>query len=404
MTNVTDKLCSARLIAVRRAKYFATGILSLTPVEHACADTIGVTKDGLLVYNPEYVENATAKELAGDWVHEWLHLMLGHHKRRGTRDGRTWNAACDLSIYDMVDGLGLDQIAGSLSPDRFDMAGGLTADEYYDLVAKDPLPGDMPRCGSGAGNPLEDEPRRSKATPGRSQAEIDRAARCCAQAVRDAEALSPGSVPGGLSMWADEKLGPPRVPWRRMLASAVSCASQWRPGAVRRTYRRPSRRQAALGWGVGCPIVSARYRPVPRVMLAFDTSYSMKWGDALRSGLSEAAGVLSGVGGGSVRFLACDCAVHEQREVSSVAELLASLKGGGGTSFVPVFDAVAKMRDRPELLVFVTDGGGEAPAEAPPWLRTIWLLVGEHRQRPSFGGGRPWGTFIEVEDHEQRQG
>jgi predicted metal-dependent peptidase len=80
-------------------------------------------------------------------------------------------------------------------------------------------------------------------------------------------------------------------------------------------------------------------------------------------------------------------------------EVVRHLKGGGGTDFVPVFEAAAHMRPRPEVLVFCTDGMGPAPAEPPYPLRVIWLLVGPYKQRPyAYNGPITYGEFIEVDD------
>jgi predicted metal-dependent peptidase len=132
-------------------------------------------------------------------------------------------------------------------------------------------------------------------------------------------------------------------------------------------------------------------RPVPRVIVAVDTSGSMTEKD-LSTALRETRGVMKAVGA-SVEFCACDAQVHTLKKVDKWEELPSLLKGGGGTDFVPVFNAVDKLNPRPEVLVFVTDGCGPAPVTPPPGLKVIWLLVGNYRHKPV-----PWGEYIEVED------
>ncbi|MGE5153641.1 MAG: VWA-like domain-containing protein, partial [Bdellovibrio bacteriovorus] len=63
------------------------------------------------------------------------------------------------------------------------------------------------------------------------------------------------------------------------------------------------------------------------------------------------------------------------------------LKGGGGTSFAPVFQWIAKEGIQPDLLVYFTDADGEFPKQEPPYP-VIWLVKGRSRV--------PWGQRIQL--------
>jgi len=63
------------------------------------------------------------------------------------------------------------------------------------------------------------------------------------------------------------------------------------------------------------------------------------------------------------------------------------LEGGGGTSFVPVFEWIAARRQRPGALLFFTDAEGEFPVAAPDYP-VIWLVKGR--------GTVPWGERIQL--------
>ncbi len=143
-------------------------------------------------------------------------------------------------------------------------------------------------------------------------------------------------------------------------------------------------------------MIPALRAPVPKVAVAIDTSGSMGAGE-LTSALREAAGVLAAVGA-QVTLATCDAAVHGLQRVRSVADVRKQLKGGGGTDFCPVFAAMDKAPGgRPDVLIFITDGGGPAPAQAPHNMKVIWLLVGEHRCKPMSPWGG-WGEVIEVDE------
>ena len=54
------------------------------------------------------------------------------------------------------------------------------------------------------------------------------------------------------------------------------------------------------------------------------------------------------------------------------------MAGGGGTSFVPVFDWIAGRGLRPDLLVYFTDAEGQFPQRAPDYP-VIWFVKGRGR-------------------------
>ena len=253
----------------------------------------------------------------------------------------------------------------------------------------DAKPGDGGWCGSGAGRPLPDEPEADG--KGRTQAEIERVRRDVAEAIKADAAKGRGNMPGGWTRWAETQLAPPKIPWQTKLAKIARGAVEWAAGAVDYHYRAPSRRQAGVGFGPGRPVLPALFAPRPEVLCVVDTSGSMGK-DELTAGLREIRGVLNRTSA-RVTFAAADAAVHEVKTVRTWQEILPLLKGGGGTDFRPAFEMASARKPRPQVIIFVTDGDGACPAEAPMGIRTIWLLVGQHRRKPC-----EWGEQIEMDD------
>jgi predicted metal-dependent peptidase len=94
----------------------------------------------------------------------------------------------------------------------------------------------------------------------------------------------------------------------------------------------------------------------------------------------------------SVRFLSCDSAVHSIEDIRTAEELLAAIKGGGGTDMRPAFDELRSGRDfSPDVTICVTDGEIGDPGPEPPWEH-IWVC-----NNTDFRS--PWGKVIYVE-HE----
>lgn len=271
------------------------------------------------------------------------------------------------------------------------------------------------KCGSCAGNPLPDEPQsgtgkgptKDKPQPqqgagegeGRTQHEVDRIRKQVAREIVDAAQKGRGNIPGGWLRWAEERLTPPKVRWQDKLARLTRAAVAWKTGQVDLTRNRVSRRQWGIGIGAGRPLIAALRSPVPKIAVPIDTSGSMGT-EELTMALRETAGVLTAVGA-QVTMCTCDASVHGLARVRSINEVRSMLKGGGGTDFVPVFEALERAPGgRPDIVIFITDGGGPAPLEQPAGMRVIWVLVGKHRMRPMSprGGLIGWGEFVEIDD------
>ncbi len=212
-----------------------------------------------------------------------------------------------------------------------------------------------------------------------------------AEAIRDAASKSPGSVPGDWARLVGDLLAPPRVPWQQRLGKMVRNAVAFRPGAIVTTYNAPSRRQAGIGYGAGRPVLPRYRAPVPRVAVAIDTSGSMGAAE-LTEAVVEVRGILKAIGS-DIQFCACDTEVHKSGTARRAEDVIAGLHGGGGTDFRPVFEHLATVKPRPEIVIFATDAWGPFPAVAPPWCKVIWLLVGANVNKEI-----PFGEVIDLSE------
>ena len=421
--NLTDgqRLSAAILAAEQRFPYFATGFSGLVR-RFAPIGTMGITATGILLVDPEFLLAITAPQ-AGEVVsHELLHLLRRHLERMNAIpqvNREIAGIAVDLEIND---DLKEDLLpADPCLPRKYGLKNGQMAEEYYDALLKQAQKqagkggqgedgegkegkgggkADVARgrCGSGSGGPpVDGEPEGAAGAKPRSAADLDRIRRDVAEAIKQhAAQKGRGSVPGGLLVWAESELQPPKVRWQDQLRRAIRAGVATIAGRVDYVRTRFSRRQAAFGavaraLGGSTPLMPALCAPRPRVAFGVDTSGSMGHDELVRA-VSEANGCLRAIGT-PVTFLACDAAVHETMEVRTAAELANQLKGGGGTDFVPIFQAVEALRPKVDLFVFVTDGQGPAPAEAPRGFEVIWVLVGPYASAPCT-----WGRQICIKE------
>jgi predicted metal-dependent peptidase len=384
-------LAAARLWAAAHYPYLASGIFGARVVPAAGIGTVAVDPGWRLWADPDLTAGWTPAELGSVLVHHVCHLLREHGSRAGLagvrpEESRTWIRSADAEINDDLVPAGLQLPGNPVLPRHLGCPPGQLAEQYFAAGRKhrpeaDPRdsPGGGPGqagpgpensnldCGSGAdglGRPWQaDEP--GVLPPWQARLLQRLVAQQCVSANKQA-----GNVPAGLLRWAQDVLQP-KVDWRRALAAELRKAVADTAGAVDYTYRRPSRRAAA----VGNVVLPALRRPVPEVAVVCDTSGSMS-DDLLSASLAEVQGLLSALGlARSLRVLACDTAAGPAQRISSARQV--ELVGGGGTDMGTGIAAAARLRPRPAVIVVLTDGYTPWPDDAPRGSRVVVGLLGD---------------------------
>lgn len=393
----TDILAAARLRVLSRTPYYAAALLAMRPRETPGLGTFAVSADWVLFWDPAAAERWGVPGTAAVLVHELGHLLRDHAGRRGDRDRRKWNDAGDAAINgDLIAG-GWVLPDAPILPEHYGLPAGRTAEEYYGVPPPPPpTPPTPPPQGPGQDNPPAPGTRGGScggcvtgetAGGGLPTMQQDLARRAVAEAVRSAAGSGRGDIPAGLRAWADLQMEPPRVDWRRRLASLVRGTLAQAAGGSDYSYARPSRRSAgmALAWGSRVPVLPSLRRPVPEVAIVLDTSGSML-GEPLRIAAREVLGIARATGA-PVRAYACDSAVHAVARIFSARDLEKINKGGGGTDMGAGIAAAA--RRRPDVVIVITDGDTPWPADRPRARVVAAVLV---------GGQKPpeWAIHVEV--------
>ena len=401
----------ARLAAIKRAPYFRAGLNGIIYRESEEIPTLAVSENLVMLYNRKFVMDTSTQTLAAGLVHELLHVLHTYWKRAknvglnltagadpatiNPEHLKDWMISHDCEINDDLKLGGWSVGEDWMFPSTFGLPDNQLAEVYFDAfrkgAAKKPQPGGVggkgPAGAVGHGGCIGPPSDRPGSKPGRSKGEVERVCRQVASDVQTQANSGRGNVPAGWVRWANALLTPPKVRWQDRLGRLCRAACDFRPGQTVSTYSRPSRRQQGVGMGPGRPILSSTYTPTPRILVAVDTSGSM--GD--REGqecIAEAAAILRTTGG-QVTIVACDAEVHACKPVRHWKDILPLMKGGGGTSFLPIFETAARMRARPQVIVVLTDGEGPAPATPPKGIHTIWCLVGKRKNSPAS-----WGSVV----------
>jgi predicted metal-dependent peptidase len=133
------------------------------------------------------------------------------------------------------------------------------------------------------------------------------------------------------------------------------------------------------------------------VVVGIDTSGSIGGGE-LDMFMAEMAGILEDVRPKELVLMWCDAKVHRvdyAEEASDLNTIRAKgAPGGGGTSFGPVFDEIARLGLEPEALVYLTDGMGSFPRHEPKY-HVIWGNIYK-------GSKYPWGDVVDIPKQVKR--
>jgi predicted metal-dependent peptidase len=349
--------------------------------------------DGVSLYfNPQFVETLSAAEIAGTLAHEVMHPALQHHTRRGGRNPRRWNMACDYAINPMLVDAGLTLPKGVLLDNRFR---GMSAERIYNLLdeeeqnqsssSADTESQDDSADSGGGSNSSESSSREedidetgAPQTPGGIGQVLDapepkngegdtvaEQARDWQIAVEQAENVAKlaGKLPAGVTR-SLEAAQAARVDWRELLRRAWS---ETIPADY--SWTRPNRRHV---WN-GLYLPGLVCEGVGEICIAVDCSGSI---NARQLGLFEAEvrSILAGQQPRLVHVLYFDTEVQRVETFQAGQPVKFAPVGGGGTDFRPCFRWLEERGITPQTLVFLTDLWGTFPSDVPPYP-VLWATT-----------------------------
>lgn len=367
------KVGKAKSLLILDHPFFGTACSKRPIIYTDTVPTAAMSGTGQMYMNPDWCSALTVRELMFLLAHEALHYMLSHSLRLGTRDPKAWNIACDKVINDtLIDAKVGDFIDGGVT---LDGARNMASEELYDEA--DDGDGDGPGgIGNDVGPPVDDNGNAlddSQISQLEAQAKID--AIQCAKAAK-----AVGKLPGSIERLVDQLVNV-TTPWHSILERFMQ--SKIKDGY---SWNRPNRRFIARG----IYIPGTDYTPnMGPLVIAVDTSGSLNDDDiAVFNGHINR--ILDTCSPEIVHVVYCDTRVHGVDEYTpDDFPVHIDAKGGGGTSFKPVFDWVDDNNIDPECVVYLTDGYGDQSSFTTTH-ETVWLTTGT----TSFD----WGTVIKFEE------
>ncbi|PIE68760.1 MAG: hypothetical protein CSA21_05695 [Deltaproteobacteria bacterium] len=426
------KMVKARSELVLDHPFFGTLALRLCLREDPSCETAW-SNGRLLSFNPAYIDALSPDKVKGLVGHEIMHLACGHHLRRGDRDHKMWNRACDLAINWILLDAGLTLPEGFLDDPALRH---LEVEAIYDRLLEDSereeegsehLGGQGEErdqdggTGSSGGQDGHSTPRGGENRPDDKQGRQEERARLgggdqekasssqddygdpgksgevrdgwdpedghpspnelkdmeirnevdLALAVNQAKAL--GKLPDGVARLVEETLYP-KLSWGELLRRFVEHTARndytWNP---------PNRRYIHTG----LYLPSVKNEELPEIVIGVDTSGSISQQE-LDQFAAEVSAVLQDFDT-RINLVYCDSAIAGVQEFSRYdLPLYLQPRGGGGTDYRPVFRLVEERGLQPACLVYLTDLEC-INYPATPDYPVLWVSTQVDRRVPPFG-------------------
>jgi predicted metal-dependent peptidase len=130
---VHPRLIKARAALLMDHAFFGALAMRLPLIQDDSFQTMA-TDAKAIYYSQKYVDSSTDSLLVFTFVHEILHVVLGHHTRRGQRDALEWNISCDHAVNLLARAAGFKVPDWAYCDARFT---GLCAEQVYAELANE---------------------------------------------------------------------------------------------------------------------------------------------------------------------------------------------------------------------------------------------------------------------------
>lgn len=402
-----ERLERARIQLLMRHSFFGQLALSMPMIPSESAGgqrTTAVDEKGRFYYNEKWIEGMSVTEVMFEVAHEVMHLVQQCLYRFPPGGNKAiWNVAADQVVDTILIDAKLQPSAVSkkMVPESVQkkVRNKTTEQVYYAMLSDQKMQngcGKLPEgCsfmmpGAGDAGPQgnqkdshEQNFRGCSSGAGNNQPDPQTVEEWRGKILAAAEvAKSKGELPGFATNFIVE-LTKPSVTWKSILRHA--CQSTFKG---RYTFRRPSRRSAAIGMRF-----PARAPTKQGAVIAIDTSGSISDGE-LRQFITECVQIMKECGAPwlHVFFHDINCYHHEEYTKESIKNIKVTR---GGTSHIDVFNKINEVfKDNGKkigLVIAFTDLYTSFPPEKPNYP-VFWGVVPSGESQ-----GVPYGRKVRVE-------
>jgi predicted metal-dependent peptidase len=392
-----EKISKAKITLLNNNPFFGNLTIHLNPIEVDFVPTVGVDIYGNLYYNPEYFEKLDSSLVEGVLIHEVLHCVFKDLERKGNRIEIIWNMASDYANNLLVLENGYKLPEGALIDKQFKDK---IKEEIYDIILKNFKQYNIPSICNGDCNKCKISKKIKKKGQGicrkglwdyhitksdtkklskEVRRKISKSDKDWRAILKNAykHAKNQGMLPAGFNR-IFKQLFPPKIDWKTVLLRFIESQIPYDF-----TWRRPSKRSSSLG--VYLPQTLKEY---VEVVCGIDLSGSISDKEYAEF-ISECVGIVKAFPRVKMTLISHDVDVQSIVEVDNAFQLYnIKLKGGGGTSHIPLFKYINKYKPDTKVLICFTDGYTSYPDNPDLYrnLKVLWIFTKESsEEKPPFG-------------------
>ena len=383
-----------RIMLYDNQPFFGHLVQHLNLIETKKIPTAGVDERNNLYYNPDFISDLTDEEGKGVMAHEVMHLALECFDRLGERDKNRWNIAQDVIINHILVQNGLEIPEEGIIPQNgtleLEQYGTLenVGDEYSESVyawlkenepdaeslidSFDKIVQSSGESGEGGKSiqipedvDIEESDEYDKVGSG-SEDDVDWDKEM--EKAAHKHATERGEAPAGVEGMIDSKRSDD-VNWKNLIRTTISELNPYS-----QTYRKPHKNSHS----VGHYIPSQKKKGSISVIAVVDTSGSVS-DENLSKFIGEVINIINTYEQIDLTVIQHDAEVQDvetyNRPKSSDFTKF-EIAGRGGTSHVPVFDAIEdeQLADHETIIVCLTDGYTNVPDSVPDAKDIIWVI------------------------------
>jgi predicted metal-dependent peptidase len=350
----------------------------------------GASTDGKsIMYNPEFVDKLTLDEATGLIAHEVMHSAMKHHLRRGAREHKLWNVACDYAINGILDDAGFRLPEGALIDKTYTDQ---SSERIYDTIYRQ-----IPPQLAGPGEQSEKDQSSAdtswgEVTDGLSETASEKERQqeeedwdiTVANAYQNAKSI--GNVPGHLERLI-EQVKAKVIDWRDVLRDFMEKSTQ----KDDYTWMVPNRRYSGSQFIM--PSLSES-EEMPQVVVGVDTSGSVSK-EELERYATEIGSILEDFQC-NFTVIFCDTRIRNIQHLS-YEDLPFKLEamGGGGTNFREVFEHIEKNESDAHAIIFFSDMYSVNFGKNLG-IPTIWLNTGGDSGRKYAEARKCHGIIVDL--------
>lgn len=353
--------------------FFYSGMISLVPRHVPNIQTMLVTENLILAVDMEWLPSLPPDQVGGMLCNCTMRVLRDIKRLQAMPDQRLAEYAFDMPINDDLKAFNVPLPEWAVYSSTHKFPPGLSGEKYYQLCEEK---GIFPPPEKITAHDLKELlDADSIKRDGRSPTEVLHIRRQALQELKkhiDSKSYGRGYMPGSLQELLEfDGTEEAVIPWESVMQSNMDKSfGRVTHGQSDYSYARPSKRSYSLGL-LRPGLVG--YEPV--VCYIEDSSGSMG-PEQLKANRTEVGKCMRQLGLTSVWFLQADVHVRNTPRFITINELMTlPVIGRGGTNFIQPIEAAMRLRPKPDVIIYSTDGEGLAPDYQPRNTEFIWLLA-----------------------------